>query len=212
MAKVVLGLSLVLVLSSCIGMDSDITIRQDGSGTITQEYRISRSLESLGKLDGNARQPAIPLGKADFERSVARVQGMKMTSYTEKATERDTIYRITLEFTALDALVHYLDAAGGGASLARENGKRRLSLSLGGGEKLDPDLAAFTRESMEGYAIKLGFSLPSEAGISFSGERGRVFEAPPVGEAVVKGGKAVYQAAVGDLLSREEPLVMEIRW
>ena len=66
-----------VVLNSCLGVSADITIKADGSGKIALEYRVSQALESLGKLDGNG--PAIPVGKADFERSVSRIPGLRLS-------------------------------------------------------------------------------------------------------------------------------------
>ena len=46
-------IAIMLLLSSCMGVQADIALNSDGSGILVLEYRFSRLLESLGKLDGN---------------------------------------------------------------------------------------------------------------------------------------------------------------
>ncbi|MDR2483002.1 MAG: hypothetical protein LBD08_05150 [Treponema sp.] len=208
------------VFSSCIGVGSDITIRPDGSGSMTLEYRMSRSLESLGKLDGNERWPPIPSGRADFERTAARIEGLKLRSFSAKTTEEDVIHRLTVDFSRTDALLQFLDATGQSASLSRENGKHRLSLTLSRGAAPAPDLVALIREAAADYRLDLAFTLPADAELAFFGEGGRPLgalpsalpSALPVGEAAHTGRKVSYSAPIGPLLCAAEPLVMEIRW
>jgi hypothetical protein len=207
-----LGILLVF-FSSCIGISSDISIRQDGSGTIKLEYRVSRSIESLGKLDGNERWPPVPVGRADFERAVARIQGMRLRSFSTKTTEQDMVYRMTLEFSQTAALLQFLDATGG-ATLVHEQGKNRLSFTLSEGQALssDSELTALIMEAAGTYTVNLGFSLPKAAELIFLGDGGRPLPAPLAGNASVSGGKVNYTVGLGPLLTIAGPLIMEICW
>ncbi|GHT76702.1 hypothetical protein FACS1894124_8630 [Spirochaetia bacterium] len=85
---VLAGVLITGVLGSCIGMSADITIRRNGSGVLALEYRMSRELESLGKLDGNERWLPIPVGKADFERTTDRIPGLALKSFSSKTTDK----------------------------------------------------------------------------------------------------------------------------
>jgi hypothetical protein len=98
------------LLGSCAGSRSDITIRRDGSGTINLEYRISRLAESLGKQEGNEAWPPLPAAKADFERSVDRIAGLKIRSFSTKAEEKDVVHTIRMDFAHPQALLGFLDA------------------------------------------------------------------------------------------------------
>jgi len=121
------GAALTL-MNSCLGVAADITIRADGSGTIVLEYRVSQMLESLGRLDGNENWPAIPVGKVDFERSLARIPGLRLSSFSAKDVPhsssgggRDLLTKVALEFKDTAALLAFLDSAGSHASLTQEN-------------------------------------------------------------------------------------------
>ena len=45
----------VFMVSSCIGIKSEIVIKKNGSSTVWVEYTVLKSLGDLGKLDGNER-------------------------------------------------------------------------------------------------------------------------------------------------------------
>ncbi|MDR0554298.1 MAG: hypothetical protein LBG76_05820 [Treponema sp.] len=209
-SRIIGGILLASFLSSCVGLGSDITIKKDGSGIAKLEYRISRELESLGKFDGNEGRPPIPTGKTDFERTAARIEGLKVASFSTKTVGSDVISNVTLEFSHTAALLRFLDATGQGASLTEENGKRRLSLTLSGGKPSDPELAALLKASFAGYTADMSFKLPNDAELFFSGADGRL-PVPPVGQASVQGGKVAFSAEMGDLLTAG-PLTMEIVW
>jgi hypothetical protein len=200
------------VLGSCMGIGSEITIRRDGSGTAKLEYRLSRELESLGKLDGNAPWPPVPVGKADFERTAARIPGLTLKSFDSSDEGNDIVSRVTLDFTDTAALIRFLDAAGQGASLVRENGQNLLSLQIGGGQgAVNPELGELATLVSEGYSLDLSFSLPSQAELTLTDGTGRPLSAPPHWR-LAGGSRLSFSAPIGDLLLFDGPLRLEIRW
>jgi hypothetical protein len=215
-AVYVCGLAVLLVmLNSCLGTSADITIRANGSGKIALEYRVSSMLESMGRLDGNERWPAIPVGRADFERSVTRIPGLRLKSFSAKEVRKrsgggnDLLTKVTLEFSHTDALLAFLDASGGGAaSLTQNNGKNILRLVL-----LDPasgainnELVSLLRESAEGYEIRFSFNLPKNASIAVSPP------SAPAAQMVTQGKKVSFAIGLGELIGREDGLALEIGW
>jgi hypothetical protein len=201
------------VLISCMGIGSEITIGRDGSGTIKLEYRLSRELESLGKLDGNARRPPVPVGKSDFERTVARIPGLTLKSFDSSAAGNDLVYRIALDFADTASLIRFLDATGQGASFVRENNQNLLSLQIGGGQDLvNPDLRELTASISEGYSLDLSFSLPSRAELSLADGTGRPLSVPPLWRLTGGGSRVSFSAPIGDLLLFDSPVRLEIRW
>jgi hypothetical protein len=200
------------VLGSCIGISSEITLRRDGSGTVRLEYRLSRELESLGKLDGNERWPPVPAGKADFERTAARVPGLTVKSFKSSAEGKDLVNRAVLGFADTGALLRFLDATGQRASLSRENGRNRLSLALSaGGGEIDNGLAELVAGASRGYFLTMSFSLPSEAEIALTDGNGRPV-APPEGWKLAGGGRPSFSAPIGEALLFDGPLYLEILW
>jgi hypothetical protein len=124
MKKLLFAIPILLALSSCLGLSADFQIRKNGSVRLAMEYRYPRAAENIGKLDGNERWQIIPSGRADWERTAARVDGMKLSSFSTSNDTRDIINKVTLEFSTTDALLKFLNPA--------ENGKR-ASFNSGGG-------------------------------------------------------------------------------
>jgi hypothetical protein len=208
-------LLLVFFFGSCVGVSADITIRKNGSGFITLEYRISGELESLGKLDGNARWPTVPVGRADFERTIGRIPSMRISSFSSKKRDGDMVNRIKLNFGDTGALLKFFDALGTGASLVRENGRNLLALDFGGGEgPVDPLLAEFAAKTLAGYSLSLRFDTGAEGEIFLvdrSGEM-RGTESLSAGWIMRSGRKMFFSAPMGDLLTESEVVRLRIRW
>ncbi|GHV00042.1 hypothetical protein FACS189483_09850 [Spirochaetia bacterium] len=207
-------------LVSCIGISSGLTIRRDGSGRIELEYRISRELESLGKLEGNEGWPTIPVGRTDFERAAARIPGLTLHSYSSKISGDDMITQASLDFTNTDALLHWLDANGQRAELAREGGQNRLYLLIAEGRE-NSDSAATTNldattnlvaESFETYAWEMRFNLGNSTELTVADENRRDIGAIPPGWTLTGGSRALFSAPMGDLLLQDQTLWLVVRW
>jgi hypothetical protein len=209
--------AVLFLLSSCLGASADISMKADGSGKITLEYRVSQMLESMGRLDGNERWPAIPVGKADFQRSLARVPGLSLASFSSKEVRNkaagsaigrdDLVSKAVVEYKNTDALLAFLDRSGSRATLVQDNGKNILRLVL-----LDPasavtdgDLLSLLKEISAGYEISFSLSAPKNASLTVT---------PPVSSArlVPQGKKVSFAIDVGELLALENGLVVEITW
>jgi hypothetical protein len=204
--------SIVMLLSSCIGVNADIVLRANGSGSATLEYRVSRLLEGLGKLDGNSNWPIIPTGRADIERTVKRIDGLKLVSFSAKEDERDALYTIKLDFADTEALVHFLDATGQRATLTRDGAKTRLSLTLTGGfPYTDPDLLALFTTVSAPYSIALSFSTPTDAALSLSTATGNPLD---TSDAVVvsKGKKVSFTTPLPALLNHKDGAALDLVW
>jgi hypothetical protein len=208
-------LCVVFVFSSCLGASVEIVARRDGSGTIALEYRLSRELEALGKLDGNEKWPIVPVGKADLERSAARIAGLSLRSFSEKTAAAEVIYQAQFDFANLEALARFLDDTGRSASLVREGTANRLSLSFNhsaGRIEADEKLLELVASSFEGYALVFGITLPQAPRLRVLDRRGAPLESPPAGTALLQGNRVSFSAPMADLLSATEPSLLEIVW
>jgi hypothetical protein len=208
-----MGLLILCMLGACIGVQADITINRDGGGIIILEYRMSRLLESLGKLDGNAAWPPVPVGRADFERTVARIDGLELLSFTANTRDDPVTMKAKLQFADPETLFRFLDSSGRNARFYREEGKDCVSLTLGGNhEPWDPDLAALAAGISEGYSIDIRFKLPRNAELTVTDETGKPLTLPPAGTVTVKGGVIEFSAPLGDFIASPAPFTLNIRW
>jgi hypothetical protein len=200
-----------ILFISCVGLDADIEIRANGSGTIKLGYRISRLVESMGKLDGNERWLPLPVGRADLERTVARVNGLSLSSFSSKQDENDVSIQTELEFTNLQALGAFLDASGRTSSINQANGKSSLTIRFAeGGGALDPELKRLVDEVFKGYLVAIRVRTPSDPASSSAGTA----TAPSIGTATINAAArtASYSASIAELLSSTLPVVWTITW
>jgi hypothetical protein len=205
---------LLLTLNSCIGVSADISVRADGSGKIVLEYRVSHMAESLGRLDGNERWHTVPVGRADFERSLERLPGLRLISFSEKNNRTDIINTAELEFKTIDALLAFLDGGGTYTAFSRESGKNRLRLVLleGQGSALDKDLLALLREVSAAYTISISLAFSGAAALVPTDGDGKAIDTPPAARLIQKGKKVSLSIGTGDLISLPGGLGMEIEW
>jgi len=202
---VILSCFLLIFLGSCFGMSMDITMYAEGSGKIVLEYRVSKALEALGRLDGNQKWPSIPVGKADFERSISRMTDLKLLSLTEKNDLSDLVTSVELEFNNPQALITFLNGSGSSASLSAENGLNRLLLALweAPAEPVNADLLSLLQEISAGYRFSFSFTAPKAASLRTSVN---------IDETVTNGKKVSFQADTGSILTHNNSLILEISW
>lgn len=209
--SVLLLFPFLFLLGSCLGVNADITLNQNGSGIITLEYRISKALDSLGKLDGNERWNTIPVGKADFERTMDRLPDMKLLAFSSKEDEKDLIFTAKMEFASIRGLLAFIDAAGESSSFSgnEQSGRLALALNKGRGNKnssLDALLAAVAK----GYYVTMSMTFPGEGTCTLTDSNGK-----PLGPADAsgsKGKKASFSLPLYDVLSAPAGINAEFSW
>ena len=205
-------------LNSCIGVSMDISMRQDGSGKIALEYRFSAMAESLGRLDGNEQWPVIPVGRSDFERTVTRIPGLKLVSFSsrEEATGdgRDMVNKAELEFKDADALLAFLDPSGRRASIGRQGNSHELTIAVRDPDssEVNPDLVNLLRQVCAGYQLNVSFSADGNSTLLLKDSNNAPFQ-PPAGTSIVPSGKKVsLSMGTASVLEIKQGLKVNITW
>ena len=197
-----------VLLCSCAGVGADIVLNSDNSGTMTLEYSLSRSLESLGKQDGNERWLPVPVGRADFERSIQRLPGMKLLSFSSKDNGRDLIISVKLQFANMEVLVRFFDPSGERAVYEKSGASSQLLFNLGGADRAglsaNSPVANFFKSVSEGYYVNISMTLPVEG----------TLDAPSLPEAklVTAGKKLSCSIPLGAVLLSREDFILKFRW
>ncbi len=198
--QLVLGLSSFLFFS-CLAIDADIEVKADGSGVMNLSYRISRTVESMGKLDGNERWLPLPVGEADFERSLSRIGALELEAFKTTEDERDVRVEAMVSFDTVEALVSFLSANGRTARLTRDGDRTSLSLRLSDNAgPLDSDLVELVKVLFADYDIRIRFQTPtrlSSSGVSLVTEDER---------------QVVFQAPASDILTSTEEIMWTLAW
>ena len=92
-------------IMSCVGIDSKMTVKEDGSGTLLLNYRVSQLVADLGATTSEKGIVPLPLARAEFERSLQAAQGkVRLTRFERTENEKDISIRVELSFDSIDAL------------------------------------------------------------------------------------------------------------
>ena len=201
----------LLLLSSCLGLSLDIALNQNGSGTIALEYQVLRALESLGRLDGNERWNAIPVGRADFERSLGRLPEMKLLSFSSKEDEKNLTSAARMEFSSMTGLLAFLDAGGRRSSFSGDARSGRLLLTLSEGAGIEnPGLDSLIAEISSSYAVSISMSFPGEGSLELLDKQGMPL---PLGsEFNASGRKLSCSFPLYEVLSSEDGINVVFSW
>jgi hypothetical protein len=214
--KILLPLTafLFLIMNSCIGISADIQMNKDGSGKITMEYRFSRMAEIIGRLDGNEKWQIIPAGRADWERTAARIDGIQLSSFSSGENGNDVVNKVTLNFLNTEALLKFLDASGKRADISRSGNSSTLNIILNepADSTINTDLLDLMKQVSAGYKFKLSFSAYKDSTLSLTDGEGKAKTKPPQAEIVPAGKKVLLSVDTGEILNMAEGLGVSINW
>ena len=194
---------------SCVGASSQIKINSDGSGTIRQVYRISHELQSMGKTDGNEGMFPLPVGKEDLERTVERISGLSLVSYTQRQDDKDIIIDAEFAFASPDALAALMEDGDQKFKIDLKNRKITMNFSAGedsGAMFKDMIIAAF-----EGYDFSFSLTVPGQVKTAWFDENGKNVPQYP-GTCSVRNNTVEYTVPMGVIVGLEDPLELEISW
>ena len=213
-SKAALLVIIFFTMSSCVGISADITMRQDGSGRIALQYRFSRMAEALGRLDGNERWPIIPTGRADIERTLARIPGMRLVSFSVREDDRDIINHVELEFNNIETLLTFLDPSGRRASLSRQGGSNRLSVAIMDGTTapIDANLLDLMRALSVGYNFSLSFSADGNSTLTLLDGNGNAIQASAGTRIISSGSRVSIEMETGEVLEHKQGLTVVLTW
>jgi hypothetical protein len=208
--KVLFPLLFLITLNSCIGLSMDIQMRRDGSGRIVMEYRISNMAEYIGRLDGNENWPILPVGRADWERSLARMPGLSLVSFSSNQRAQDTVNNVTLEYDNAQALVKFLDPSGERSS----SGPGRIDIVFhkSGSPGIDASLLDLARQVSAGYKFELSFSAEENSRLTVTDGEGKEIPPPSSAEVVQSGRKVSMSIGIMDIITRADGLGASINW
>jgi hypothetical protein len=189
-------------------------MRRNGSARVTLEYRFSRTAETVGRLDGNERWQIIPTGRADWERTASRVDGMRLASFSGREEKQDIVNKVTLEFKDTGALLKFLDPAGKRASITSENGSNilRITLNEKASQRINSDLLDLMKQVSQGYSVRLSFAAQGSSTMAITDGDGKAVIPPPRTQVVSSGKKVSMLIDTGEILSGENGLGVIISW
>ena len=117
-AGVVLTAAAVFV-TSCIGIDSTVVFKKDGSGVLHLEYRVSRELTDLGGIEADL---PLALSEEDFRFAVESGNGVELRKYSRRIDDANVTVTAQIAFRSVDALSNVQGFRGMPMSLESEDG------------------------------------------------------------------------------------------
>lgn len=207
LASLLIVLSLLLL--SCVGVSSKITLNQDGSGIIQMEYRISGELESMGKADGNDKWLPVPVGRADLERTAARVSGLSLVSYSTRVSGKDSVHSAEFSFASIEALSAFLDSQG---QQCRADFKgKRIAFSFPQQKESNPGHKEMVTEALQGYDFSFSIAMPGQANVLWLDKEGKTLQ-NITGSFVTRNNTVEYTVPMAQLVFLDASQTMEVRW
>ncbi|MCD6123245.1 MAG: hypothetical protein J7K04_15525 [Spirochaetales bacterium] len=92
----------ILILTSCIGVDTTISFNDNGSGKLSIQYKISKMVVNLGASNEEAPVVPLPVSEDDFKRSVEKAKGLKLLSYKQSEDENDIYIAAVIGFNRIE--------------------------------------------------------------------------------------------------------------
>ena len=204
---------LLFLLSSCFGVNADIALNQNGSGTIAVEYHISGSIDAIGRLDGNERWNTIPVGRADFERTLDRLPGMKLLSYSSANEGKNLVIRAKMEFESIQGLLAFMDAQGRRSSFTGDGKSGRLAITLNEArENQAESLRMLVSNIAESYFVRMSMSFPSEGNLVITNAGGNHPITIPGSESSARGRRVFFSFPLYEVLYATEGIAAEFSW
>jgi hypothetical protein len=151
------------LLASCVGIDSTLTIRDNGSGTLVLTYRVSQLVADLGDSRSEKGIVPLPLSRSDFERSLEGAKGkVRLARFDRSENEKDITIRAEISFESLDALSQ-VEAFRDAELKATSNGSRHTFSQLiarAPEEPVSEDTLRMIDSFFDGYNLTFAIEVP----------------------------------------------------
>jgi hypothetical protein len=196
------ALCLGILLCSCVGIESRIELRPDGSGTLTLSYKVAQYMKNIDVGREDKRLP-LPVSRDDFRRAADGIEGLRLLELDQREDEKDIYIRAVLEFDTLEALNGLGPKPGLGLSLYESGGERTLRQEIAPAARsgeLSEDSLAMISDYFEGYGLAYTLRVPAP------------IKRHNLGELSQDRRSLTYNATVLQLMQAVEPVILEVVW
>ena len=210
--------AVILTFNSCISLSMNIQMNKNGSGKLTMEYSISSMLNNIGSLDGNKNFPAIPVGRADWERTLARINGVKLSSFSVNEKGSDTVYKVIIDYDNPQALLMILDPGKNGSSIEIKNDSGsfnyviNMNNSFADFSEYDESLLVLARIMFADSKFSISFSAQSDSSMTITSNGGKSFSPPASAQIIQKGKNVSLSMDIMDFIEITEDFTVNFKW
>lgn len=203
----VLVLLAALTLTSCLGVEMELSFEKDGSGQADMTFHIS---QIFFQLDPESQDVPVPITKEELEETYKDAEGVTVLDVTEENTEEKKIITASIAFDDFKNL-----SAGGdddmfqGSSLTKEGGRTVFRTVLK--QPYEPESAEAQSDPSQEEMVKQYF-----AGYNFiyRVRAPKRIRSHSIGELSEDGRVLSYEMPMYDFnsMKNSEPLVLELSW
>jgi hypothetical protein len=203
MHKIAALCAAALLMVSCVGIDSRLSIHDNGSGTLALSYRVSQSVAQLGLSTAGKPIIPLPIARSDFERSLLPTNGkVRLTKFVRSENEKDIMINAELSFDSLESLAQ-VDAFRD-ADLKMKVDGRLNTLTQVIGRALPTPLTDESKRMID--AMFTGYDL------TFVVEAPRPIQATSLGTLSADKKSLTYSISVKELLASKNDVILSLSW
>jgi hypothetical protein len=163
----------------------------------------------MGKTDGNENNLPLPVGKEDLERTIERIPGLSLVSFSQRQDDKDLIISFEMAFATPEALAAFMDDDN--LQMKMDMKKKTFRLHLPAGDGGEESFKEMITSAFLGYDFSFSMAVPGQAKTVWLDENGKSIQKYP-GTCSVRNSTVEYTAPMGDLVFLEAPLTLEISW
>ena len=206
MKKILLLAAMVLVLASCIGIESTVSFNGDGSGVVVMNYRISKMLTEMG---GEEAETPLPVTEEELRASLEEHPNLTVKSVTQTEDDNDILITTEVEFDRVEDFTDVAEFSEMPMNLEITSDGYIFTQVINegaeeGAEASDPEedaeMQAMMAQFFEGYELVFTVNAPA------------VVKEHNLGDLSSNGRSVTYAIPILDLSTLTEETVLTVRW
>jgi len=197
--KITLLVSIVALLTSCLSVETEVTMSDGERGELTYIYTVDQTLLEAEVFDRNTENWPIPIARRDFELFADGIPGAQLREYAREDRDEVSLVTARYSFESLEALRQLLSMREDVSTEPSEGDfGLRFQLTPLGVAELSEGQREFLQSYLQESTFKFTVTTPEPIVASSLGE--------PAGRTVT------VEHALEELLDRREPLFLEVSW
>ena len=166
LSEIALLVTLVVVLFGCLGANTTITIRDDGSGEVEIDFQISKLIAHLGNESSRFPNLSLPITREEVTAAIDAIPGASLADYLRADEAEDVVVGLRIGFDDLDTLEALFNRLDGPdlSIVSGENGSTTFELTLYDGLESPPDesVAEMIRAFFSDYELIWTLKAPTD--------------------------------------------------
>ncbi len=195
-------ISLIFILSSCIGVNTTVTFNNNGSGKLSIKYRISKMVVNIGNAGEGKTVLPLPVTKEDFTRSIEDVKGLKLLSVKQNEDANDIFITAEIEFDKIEDFAKVKGFKEMPATLTKKGNSITFNEKIAGKPDPEPDKDSLKLIDtlFKGYNVSFNINAPKE------------IKSHNIGKLSADKKSVTYIIPVGDLLKIKNDTYLTVTW